>query len=891
MEHAFPHDELMPISCKPRIRGVTPSRGDVDDSLGNFSLTLVDSLDTLVVVGEYDEFAKAVRFVIDNVRFDSDFVVSVFETNIRVVGGLISGHLLAVLVRDQRPHLLDWYDGQLLKMAADVADRLLPAFNTTSGLPHPRVNLKRGMIRELQRQHDTCTACGGTMILEWAALSRLTGNPIYEEKARKAMDFLWNQRNRGSDLMGTVLNVHSGDWVRRDSGIGAGIDSYYEYTLKAYILLGEEDYLHRFNKHYDAVMRYLSKGPLFIDVHMHKPTVAARSYMDSLLAFWPGLQVLKGDLKSAIEMHEMLYLVVQKHKFLPEAFTHDLQVHWAQHPLRPEFLESTYLLYRATKDPHYLEVAKKVMDSIDENVRTRCGFAAVRDVRTMDKADEMESFVLSETFKYLYLIFAEPSDLLFDPDNYVLTTEAHFLPLTIGEMKSENSLPRRLVIDPDEVIEEENEKKFDSACPNVASEYRTRNELSAYGSTLRDEVKRVLNHISATGGPGLMSGTCSKTTERLKAWAFSASNIDHLEQLKKMGIEIQVHQDGKIQLTHSASAAESIDFGLQGMEFMKEMLQIAQQETTESTSLPPAERNVQVVSDPHFGALSFVASPAQFGVDFDGHFDEGEAVITEPYKACSELKNPRRIRGRIAIVQRGGCMFQEKARFAQKAGAIGVIVIDNQVGSSAAKSPSFAMSADTEIEDDIEIPVVFLFHYEGQKLINAILSYPTAVVRISENAVNPAFLFEEALRGRGVWRRQPVMANSMLAISQKGQSIRFNFRFGDVDSEHPVVERQNVVEANVQAVSDAVFVWSSTNKNRFLNYVRLLAYSMLGYSHSMSSMNYEDFKRIVSQVQLLSEEDSRADVAAQLGALATHGQTSSIVCNYRSAETFKCMSL
>jgi hypothetical protein len=47
-------------------------------------------------------------------------------------------------------------------------------------------------------------------ILEWVALSRLTGNPIYEEKARKAMDFLWNQRHRGSDLMGTVLNVNSG---------------------------------------------------------------------------------------------------------------------------------------------------------------------------------------------------------------------------------------------------------------------------------------------------------------------------------------------------------------------------------------------------------------------------------------------------------------------------------------------------------------------------------------------------------------------------------------------------------------------------------------------------------------------------------------------------------
>ena len=62
------------------------------------------------------------------------------------------------------------------------------------------------------------------------------------------MDFLWSQRHRSSDLMGTVLNVHSGDWVRRESGIGAGIDSYYEYCLKSYILLGDRSYLERFNK-------------------------------------------------------------------------------------------------------------------------------------------------------------------------------------------------------------------------------------------------------------------------------------------------------------------------------------------------------------------------------------------------------------------------------------------------------------------------------------------------------------------------------------------------------------------------------------------------------------------------------------------------------------------
>lgn len=58
-------------------------------------------------------------------------------------------------------------------------------------------------------------------------------------------------------------------------------------------------------------MRYLNKGPMFIDVHMHKPNIASRSFMDALLAFWPGVQVLKGDLKSAIEMHEMLYSVVK----------------------------------------------------------------------------------------------------------------------------------------------------------------------------------------------------------------------------------------------------------------------------------------------------------------------------------------------------------------------------------------------------------------------------------------------------------------------------------------------------------------------------------------------------------------------------------------------------
>lgn len=95
MNYAYPADELMPISCAGRIRGVTQSRGDIDDALGNFSLTLIDSLDTIFLMNDLDEFESAVRKVVSEVRFDTDVVVSVFEANIRVLGGLLSAHVAA----------------------------------------------------------------------------------------------------------------------------------------------------------------------------------------------------------------------------------------------------------------------------------------------------------------------------------------------------------------------------------------------------------------------------------------------------------------------------------------------------------------------------------------------------------------------------------------------------------------------------------------------------------------------------------------------------------------------------------------------------------------------------------------------------------------------------
>uniref|UniRef100_A0A3B4BJ00 alpha-1,2-Mannosidase n=1 Tax=Periophthalmus magnuspinnatus TaxID=409849 RepID=A0A3B4BJ00_9GOBI len=424
LKYAYPADELMPLSCKGRVRGQEPNRGDIDESLGKFSLTLIDTLDTLVVLNKLDEFEEAVRKVVRDIRLDNDVVVSVFETNIRVLGGLLGAHVMADLFRQQGERM-QWYRDELLHMAKDLGHRLLPAFNTTILNPLSRIGTET----------DTCTACAGTMILEFAALSRLSGDSVFEKHARKALDVLWNRRQKESDLVGTVINIHNGEWIRRgkNSGVGAGIDSYYEYLMKAYILLGDHVFLERFNIHYNAIMKYISQPPLLLNVHMHNPTVSVRSWMDSLLAFFPGLQVLRGDLKPAIETHEMLYQVTKQHKFLPEVLLYiNILFHWGQHLLRPEFAESTYYLYKATGDHYYLRVGQSIVEKLNVYARVPCGFAAVQDVRTGTHEDRMDSFFLAEMFKYLYLLFSEKSQLPINIDDYVFTTEAHLLPVSLS---------------------------------------------------------------------------------------------------------------------------------------------------------------------------------------------------------------------------------------------------------------------------------------------------------------------------------------------------------------------------------------------------------------------------------------------------------------------------
>ncbi len=95
------------------------------------------------IFGNSSEFASAINFVAQTVNFDKDLNVSVFETNIRILGGLISAHLLA----SESPQLLPEYDGKMLDLAIDIADRLMPAFQTKTGIPYGTV--KRFLFHSL----------------------------------------------------------------------------------------------------------------------------------------------------------------------------------------------------------------------------------------------------------------------------------------------------------------------------------------------------------------------------------------------------------------------------------------------------------------------------------------------------------------------------------------------------------------------------------------------------------------------------------------------------------------------------------------------------------------------------------------------------------------------
>eukprot|EP00268_Persea_americana_P045139 TRINITY_DN4588_c1_g1_i2.p1 TRINITY_DN4588_c1_g1~~TRINITY_DN4588_c1_g1_i2.p1 ORF type:complete len:578 (+),score=97.69 TRINITY_DN4588_c1_g1_i2:73-1806(+) len=424
--HAFPHDELKPL---------TKTYTDSLSELGNLklehlpqnyngsALTLIESLSSLVVMGNNTEFERAVLWLSENLTFNVDARINLFECNIRALGGLLSAHILAT---DSTNRLVQgMYKNQLLSLAEDLGQRFLCAFDTPTGLPYAWINLKYGVMEN--ETTETSTSGCGSLILEMGALSRLTGDPRFEAASLRALRKLWSMRS-SLDLLGTTLDVVTGQWIEYSSGIGAGVDSFYEYLMKAHILFGSDEFWDMFHSAYLAVQKYFRHGPWYHEADM-RTGKATYWQLTSLQAFWPGLQILVGDIEAANSSHREFFHVWERFGVLPERYLLDREMlHPTEkyYPLRPELAESTLYLYQATKDPWYIEVGESIVTSLNTYTKVEGGFASVKDVTTMQLEDHQHSFFLAETCKYLYLLF---NDSFLANQNYIFTTEGHPFPV------------------------------------------------------------------------------------------------------------------------------------------------------------------------------------------------------------------------------------------------------------------------------------------------------------------------------------------------------------------------------------------------------------------------------------------------------------------------------
>jgi ER degradation enhancer, mannosidase alpha-like 2 len=372
-------------------------------------MTPVDALDTLILMRFDAEAERARSLIVSDLSFDRDIYVKNFEITIRLLGGLLSSYQLT---GDQR----------LLSLAEDLGNRLLPAFNSPTGLPYVYVNLRTGQIRDAV----TNPAETGTLLLEFGTLSKLTGKSVFYDKAKRALVETFKRRSP-LGLVGQSINVETGAWANNDSHISGGIDSYYEYLWKCWLLFGDKDCRDMWNASIPVVHKYLAdemRGELWYghaDMQTGKRTETTYGALD---AFFPALLAVSGDLKRARRLQASSFKMWNLHGIEPETLDYKtMRVVAGSYHMRPEIVESTYYLYHYTRDPKYRQMGEKMFDDFVKYCRTDSGYAALADVITKQQLDEMESFVLAETFKYSYLLFAPPETLQFD--KVIFNTEAH----------------------------------------------------------------------------------------------------------------------------------------------------------------------------------------------------------------------------------------------------------------------------------------------------------------------------------------------------------------------------------------------------------------------------------------------------------------------------------
>ncbi|KAJ2721393.1 hypothetical protein GGI07_004004 [Coemansia sp. Benny D115] len=451
VDYAYGKDELQPVSKTSNKRW------------GDWAITLVDSLDSLRLMDLESEYLEAKEFVrtLDFTRTPEGHQLQVFEMTIRALGGLLGAYEL-----DEDP--------MLLKKAKEVGDILAIAYeNSATGLPASSLDVNG---RKPVPGTTLCIAEAGTVQLEFKKLSQRTGDPKYHKLAEGATEALENAERPLKGLYPAFINTADGKYNLMTSiTMGAYADSFYEYQLKQYILHDKQEkkFKDRYVTSTEAVKEHLvaksDDGITYLGRWEYNMTVFY-SEMEHLACFYPGVLALGAqvldrpqDLLVAEELARTCYLsynvmptglgpdkfsLRSKNKaksptvpaddddddeFLREKNARSAMNKYGILPvdpryvLRPETVESLFVLYRVTGDPKYQEWGWEIFNAIEKYTKIEAGYAAYNNVYDINTSynhmDSMESFFLAETLKYLYLLFS-PTDLL-PLDEYVFNTEAH----------------------------------------------------------------------------------------------------------------------------------------------------------------------------------------------------------------------------------------------------------------------------------------------------------------------------------------------------------------------------------------------------------------------------------------------------------------------------------
>mmetsp|Transcript_157299 Transcript_157299/g.293448 ORF Transcript_157299/g.293448 Transcript_157299/m.293448 type:complete len:750 (+) Transcript_157299:33-2282(+) len=416
-----------------------PDSGAPGRTWANVGLQILDSLSTLWLMGFREEFEEAARWVEHSLKFDYANLVSTFEITIRALGGLCSAHSLS---------------GKevFLHRARELADKLLPTFNSDTGFPRTQVNLRTGEAKPGWYQ-GTVLAEAGSVQLEFRYVSQQTGDNKYQSKADGSMRSILKAAN-GRGLVPWGLSKNGKPrYMNSHITFGAMGDSYYEYLLKMYLQTGkvENEWKEVWKKAMQEMMSQLiqrTRGGLTYIAEMNGGRINHK--MDHLACFVGGMLVLgarmlpQGEVDSKWEptaagITETCYQMYhrQPSHLSPECVRLDPHGGPGQemrpwnnahhYLLRPEAAEAIFYMFYFTGDPKYRRMAGEIVEAIEKHCRAEHGYSAVADVRQEHPRhkNEMETFFLAETVKYLYLTFVPNPHEVINLDEWVFTTEAH----------------------------------------------------------------------------------------------------------------------------------------------------------------------------------------------------------------------------------------------------------------------------------------------------------------------------------------------------------------------------------------------------------------------------------------------------------------------------------